>query len=502
MSDTKTKLPKKKAKIIATMGPTCNSLEQIEALALAGMDVARLNFSHGSHTDHKQVIDNIRSVSNKLNKPIAILQDLQGPKIRTGKLKQDVELITGQTYSITTEDILGDEKIVSTTYKNLADDLSVGDLVLVDDGSIHLKVIAVEKPVVQFEVVFGGTLKNNKGINLPFLKLSTPALTDKDKIDLEFGIQCQVDYVALSFVREAADVIELRELIKTHTEKYVPIISKVEKPQALENIDGIIDASDGIMVARGDLGVELQLEKVPMAQKSLIEKSSAKNKIVITATQMLDSMIRNPSPTRAEASDVANAIMDGTDAVMLSGETANGAFPVQAVEMMAKLVEETESSSFFNNKFSHHISLNNLHLAPIDPPEFQGSDNVHFTRVISNLSCIASESLNAKAIIVLTDQGRIAKQISKGCAKCPIIALSPNTDVRQRMSLYRGVYPLLTHNRNLYSINRVEELVQSIEQDILEAGLVNIGDIVVIASATHFPNLGRTNILKIHVVNG
>lgn len=478
----------KQAKIVATLGPASYSYEIIKELVLSGMDVARLNFSHGDYAFHKQNMETIRKVSAELNRPIAILQDLQGPKIRTGKMTNDgVEIITGEELIITTNDILGTSSVISTIYTNLIHDVDSGDVILIDDGKISLKVKSVnkDKQEILCEIIFGGIVKNNKGINLPGQKLSVPALTEKDKEDLQFGLANDVDYIALSFVREASDVEELRALIeKTVSDRYIPIIAKIEKPQALDNIDGILEASDGIMVARGDLGVELDLARVPVAQKDLIKRANAKKKLVITATQMLESMVSSPSPTRAEASDVANAIFDGTDAVMLSGETASGDFPVQTVKTMSRIITEAES------------------IIQHDSPAFV-RNYTSFTDTISDMACQAANRVNAKAVIVLTNTGRLARKISKGRTNCPIIALSPNQTTCQYAALYWGIQPYSIAMEKLNPLNRIEDITDVIESNLLEHGIVSQHDVVVIATSIDLKDgLGHTDIVKLHKVVG
>lgn len=480
-------IPQRKAKIVCTVGPETRQKPKAKELILAGMNVARLNFSHDVHEEHAKGIKNIRELSQELNKPVAILQDLQGPKIRTGLLKEkSVELKTGQEFTITTEDVEGDNTIVGTTYPNLAKDLNKGDLVLVDDGNMRLEVLESDDIKVKCKVLFGGTLKNNKGINVPFLKLSTPAISEKDKKDLAFGIQQNVDYVALSFVREAKDVVELRELIKSQTDRNIQIIAKIEKPQAMDNIDEILEVTDGIMVARGDLGIELQIDKVPAAQKTLIKKANQRNKMVITATQMLESMITNPIPTRAEASDVANAIFDGTDAVMLSGETANGAFPVETVETMSSIVCNAEAYLADNKSDFHKPEL-------LEGAEF-------FRQIIADMACETANRTNAKAIVVISSTGSLPRRISKGRPNSPILALTASQDTLGTMSLFWGVSGIKEESISLDKLYNINELQQTVNKVLLESKLLEKGDTIVMASSTGLEYSDETNFVKIHVL--
>jgi pyruvate kinase len=339
----------RRTKIVATVGPASRDRKVLERLAQAGVDVVRLNFSHGEHHEHLAVLQAVREISAALGRPIAVLQDLSGPKIRTGRLKggQPIELKTGARVTITTDETIeGTPELISTTYDPLPKDVSPGDRILLDDGNLELRVVQASLQEVETEVVHGGLLKSNKGMNLPGVKLSTPALTEKDKKDLAFGVAHKVDYVALSFVRQAADVEECKALIRSLGGN-CPVIAKIEKREAMNDLPQILEATDGVMVARGDLGVELSTEEVPTLQKRIIEMANAAGKVVITATQMLESMIENPRPTRAEASDVANAILDGTDAIMLSAETASGAFPVESVATMARIALYTEEYGIF-----------------------------------------------------------------------------------------------------------------------------------------------------------
>jgi len=482
----------RKTKIICTIGPATNTPEMIEKLVYAGMDVARLNFSHGYHEDHIKVIKTIREISNEIRKPIAILQDLQGPKIRTGKLKGGpITLTPGQIFTITTEQIDSTESMVSTTYKDLARDLGPGNTLLIDDGLLQLVVLESNGIRLKCEVIHGGLLKDNKGINIPDVKLTTPAMTEKDIKDLEIGLEYDVDYIALSFVREAKDVVELKHRIK-QAGRDIPVIAKIEKPQALGQIDEILDVSDGIMVARGDLGVELTPEKVPVEQKRLIKKANEKGVLVITATQMLESMIKNPCPTRAEASDVANAIFDNTDAVMLSGETASGNYPIEVVKIMSRIIEETEKAISYPRKASSSDLEDQSPAKPKDPPGF-------FPQTISQLACEAARQIDAKALLVFTSSGATARRISKCRSNCRAVALSPYPRVQSRMALYWGIQPAII-DKELDSIQTFEDVCEKVDEILLQSGLFAEGESVVITAGSPSPVSGTTNVMKLHVL--
>jgi pyruvate kinase len=482
---------KRRTKIICTIGPATNTPEMVRNLINAGMDVARLNFSHGTYEDHIKVTKIIREVSSEIGKPIAILQDLQGPKIRTGKLKTGpITLIPGQIFTITTENVENTNSLVSTTYKDLAKDLGAGNTLLIDDGLLQLEVLESDGIKLTCKVIHGGLLKDNKGINIPDVKLTTPAMTEKDIQDLEIGLQCDVDYIALSFVREAKDVLELKNRI-AKAGKEIPVIAKIEKPQALNHIDEILDVSDGIMVARGDLGVELTPEKVPVVQKRLIRKANEKGILVITATQMLESMIKNPCPTRAEASDVANAIFDNTDAVMLSAETASGNFPIEVVKIMSRIIEETEKSISYPRKFTYDLE-DEIPVKPKDPPGF-------FPQTISQLACEAARLTDAKAVVVFTSSGATSQRIAKCRSNCRIISLSPYQSVQRKMALFWGVQSAVIENE-LNTVQNLEDVVNKVDEILLESGLLNKGDSVVITAGTPCPISGTTNIMKLHVL--
>ena len=467
------------AKIVCTLGPASNSVEMIERLMHAGMDVARLNFSHGSHADHLSCIQLLRATANKLGKTIAILADLQGPKIRTGALAGGVPvtLRTGQDFTITTRKILGDSTRVSTIFLPLPKEVHRGDRILLSDGLIELRVESVRLKDVNCRVVNGGALGEHKGINLPGVQLRVPALTPKDKADLKFALAQGVDYIAVSFVRRPEDVLLAKSLIR-RTKKETPVIAKLEKPEAIENLEGILRVSDGVMVARGDLGVEMNPERVPVVQKNIIARAREFRRPVITATQMLESMTENPRPTRAEASDVANAIFDGSDAVMLSAETASGKYPVEAVSMMARIIEEAEASI---PEFTRPASQEKLQVA----------------ETVAELVCHASRELHMKWIVVFTHSGFTARLISRYRPLVPIAAFSPDAETRRRLALVWGVAPLA-----IPDLRKVDQLAEISEKRLLEEKLVRKGDVIAIVAGTPMGVRGTTNFMKFHVIGG
>jgi len=464
------------AKIVCTLGPASNSSEMIVRLMRAGMDVARLNFSHGTHEDHARTIKRVREASARLSTPIGILADLQGPKIRTGALedKKPVQLVTGQRFTISIQPIVGTSLGVSTTYKRMARDVSRGDRILLGDGLIELQVLSTTSTSVLCKVVNGGLLGEHKGINLPGVKLRIPAVTPKDHEDLVFALEQGADFVAVSFVRSAKDVLQAKKAISREKQD-VPVIAKLEKPEAIDNLDEILSVSDGVMVARGDLGVEMSPEKVPVVQKQIIARACEARRPVITATQMLESMTQNPRPTRAEASDVANAVFDGSDALMLSAETASGAYPLEAVQMMDRIIREAEA--------------NNLHILRPNPAQF------NIAETASELICHASEELHMKVIAVFTETGSTARLVSKHRPRRPIIAFSTIQETRRRLSLNWGVVP-----RTIAKVQDIEELVQTAEKRLLEEHLVQPGDVVGIVAGTPLFVGGTTNFMKFHVI--
>jgi pyruvate kinase len=469
----------RKTKIVCTIGPATNSEEKITQLVKAGMNVARLNFSHSTHEDHEKILKIIRRVSNKLNKAIAILQDLQGPKLRVGKIKNgSVFLDTGSKINIVMNDILGDELTISTTYKDLANDVSVGDLILLDDGLIRLKVNEVKANSAMCDVEEGGILSDFKGINLPGVNVSQISFTEKDQADLRFGIEQGVDFIALSFVRSANDILQAKKIIVEY-KKEILVIAKIEKPEAIQNLMEIIDAADGAMIARGDLGVEIPLERIPVLQKKIICLCQEKGKPVIIATQMLESMRQNSRPTRAEVSDVANAIFDGTDAVMLSAETATGYFPIETVKTMDKIIFEAEKTVL---KDSTHL----LHS--------QGNAQT-IADAVANSACEAAHLLNVKAIVTFTYSGFTARMVSKYRPKIKIIAFTPSEIVRHQLILSWGVTSL-----KMDYLDSIDEVFNQTERLLLKNRIVKKGDKIVVLLGTPIFAKGTTNLMKIHVV--
>jgi pyruvate kinase len=472
-------LQTRSAKIICTIGPSCNTEEALRQLVQVGMDVARLNFSHGSHQDHARHIETLRRVAAEEGRTICILQDLQGPKIRTGLLKdhQPVTLKTGGQVTITTREVEGTADLVSTTFIGLANEVRPGTCILLSDGRIELRVTNVSGKDIECKIINGGALGEHQGINLPGAALSIPALTEKDRKDLEFGLEHGVDAIALSFVRSAADVIEAKKIIVSKKLE-TPVIAKLEKPQAIDRLEGILEVSDGVMVARGDLGVEMPPEKVPVIQKHVIRRAAEWRKPVIIATQMLESMIENPRPTRAEASDVANAIFDGTDAVMLSAETASGRYPKEAVCMMAKIVVEAESN-----------------MADYMQPRRRTRRGLSISETICESIAHAAEDLNIAAIAVFTETGSSARMVSKFRPKSKIYAFSHVPAVCNRMNLFWGVHPV----RREHAMN-AEEMLATAEQELVRSGKLKAGDILGVVAGRQMA-AGSTNFMRLHVVD-
>ena len=469
----------RRAKIICTVGPACNSEAMLRDLMRLGMDVARLNFSHGSHEEHARHIERLRRAAEQENRTICILQDLQGPKIRTGRLKggTPVTLQPGSQVTITPRDIEGTSTLISTTFQGLAREVAPGARILLTDGLIELRVVRVRGEDVECKVINGGQLGQHQGINLPGIALSIPALTDKDRADLEFGLKHGVDMLAISFVRSAADVREVKQIIAKHGAD-LPVIAKLEKPQALERLEEIFEAADGIMVARGDLGVEMPPEKVPVIQKYVIRRSAEWRKPVITATQMLESMIENPRPTRAEASDVANAIFDGSDAVMLSAETANGLYPREAVAMMSRIVVEAEGNS---GDFTQ-------------PRRRRDRHSITVAEAICESVSHAAEDLPMGAIAVFTETGNTARMISKYRPKAAIFAFSQVVSVCNRMNLFWGVHPVRTA-----PTRSAEDMVTTAERELLRQDRIKVGDVLAVVAGTQMAS-GSTNLMRLHIV--
>ncbi len=474
-------LPQRKAKIICTLGPSSNTPEKIKSLALAGMDVARLNFSHGTHDEHKKLIRIIRRISGEINKPISIIQDLQGPKIRIQSFKDGpITLKTGDIFTLTTRKIIGDKSVVSVSYPAFSRDVKPGDTVLLDDGLVQLKVKRVKEKDVICQVKYGGRLSNHKGLNLPGSTLSVRALTGKDKEDLLFGLKMDVDYIALSFVQKPQDITDLKKII-AKAGKDTPVIAKIEKPQAVEAIEAITDVADVVMVARGDLGVEVSAEEVPPIQKHIISLCNRKGVPVITATQMLDSMIHNPRPTRAEASDVANAILDGSDAVMLSGETASGKYPVTAVQIMQKIVSLIEKKSPSEKLVAREID---------DYGKVDISSTVGFS------ACQAAELINAALIVCLTQTGSTARMIARFRPQQRLIAATHTEGSLRRLNLIWGILP---HRIREFGGN-LDDAIDEIINLITKKGMAKKGDKIIITAGLPFYSRRGTNMLRIEEI--
>lgn len=467
----------RKTKIVCTIGPSSESLENTKKLIMAGMNVARLNFSHGDFEEHGNRIKTIRQASEELGKSIAILLDTKGPEIRTGKLKEEpIELVQDEFITLTTEEILGDKDRLSITYKDLPGDVEVGSTILIDDGLIGLTVVDIQGTEIKCRIVNGGTIKSKKGVNVPGVAISLPGITEKDANDIKFGIEQGIDFIAASFVRKASDVLEIRELLERNNATHIQIISKIENQQGVDNLDEILEVSDGLMVARGDLGVEIPAEDVPLVQKRMIEKCNRAGKPVITATQMLDSMQRNPRPTRAEASDVANAIFDGTDAIMLSGETAAGKYPVESVLTMSRIAEKAESALEYREIF---LKQSNAQQTTV-------------TEAISQSVANSALELNAKAIITSTETGYTARMVSKYRPKAPIIAVTTEDQTLRRLALNWGVNPVKGQ-----VATSTDEMFDNAMRGGLDSGLVKEGDLVVITAGIPLGRSGSTNLIKI-----
>jgi len=470
-------------KIICTIGPASQSVDVLVQLIEAGMDVVRLNFSHGTHEQHLKVIENVKEASRKTGEHITLLQDLSGPKIRTGVLEQKkVELKTGATFTFTINDVPGDAQRVSTTYRELAKDVKVGDTILVDDGRMKFTVLSKSETDVVCRVVNGGILSERKGMNLPGVSVSVPSFTEKDVDDLKFGLANDVDYVALSFVRTADDIRQLREIVIKNApkSKRVPIIAKIEKGEAVENIDSIIEEADVIMVARGDLGVELPPEDVPVIQKSIVRKCNEGGVPVIIATQMLESMIENPRPTRAEANDVANAVMDGADAVMLSGETSVGRFPIEAARTMDRIIQKAEEQS------RDHIDIVKI------PP----TRELATYDAISRAACVLAKEVEAEAIVVVTHSGASAINTAKYRPKSRIIAVTGRDKILRRLNLIWGVRGIIIPD----FVSDTDTAFKRINEEMRRRGYVDQGDYVVYTAGIPLLSEGSTNTIKVERV--
>ncbi len=471
------KLNARKVKIVATLGPSTSTEESIEKAILSGMNVARLNFSHGSHEQHLSHIQIIRKISKKLNAPIAILQDLQGPKIRVGQfLEGQIILKDDQIVEVTTEKILGNDSLIPTDLISMPDIVKPGYKVMLDDGLIELQVIEVNKPRVKLKVIYGGILKNRKGINIPEAKLPINSLTEKDLKDLELGILNQVDYVALSFVRHGRDIRQLRELIEKHHSE-AKIVAKIEMLEALDNLDEIIRLSDAVMVARGDLAVEVGQSRLAGIQKKIIKLSNELNKPVITATQMLDSMVENPRPTRAEITDVANAVLDGSDALMLSAESASGKYPFKAIQTMNEIIYEVEKNEENYNRISLETEL-------LSVPSSIGAS-----------ACLSALKLNAKAIICLTTTGKTAQTISGFRPQAPVYAMTSQLNVLNKLELIWGLQTLLISDYKNFS-----DIINQLDAIVIKFGIANTGDRIILTLGLPVEQSGQTNTLFVHMI--
>jgi len=466
----------RRAKIVATLGPATSSYENLRAIIDAGVNVARMNLSHGSYEVHEEVYANVRRAAADAGQPVAVLVDLQGPKIRLGKFADGPhELTVGDIFTITTEDVLGTKELVGTTFKGLPQDVKPGDFLLIDDGKVKVKVLDTDGVRVRTEVVVAGPVSNNKGINLPGVAVNVPALSEKDEADLRWGLGLGADYIALSFVRNAADITRVHEIMAEEGRK-VPVIAKIEKPQAVDALEEIIDAFDGIMVARGDLAVELPLEAVPVVQKRAVELCRRMAKPVIVATQMLESMTHSPVPTRAEASDVANAVLDGADAVMLSGETSVGEYPVITVQTMARIIESTEE---------HGLER----IAPLGAkPRTQGG-------AITLAAAEVAEFVEAKYLCVFTESGDSARRMSRLRERIPMKAFTPDEAIRRRMNLTWGIESFLVDR-----VPHTDAMYKQVDEILLEKKLAAIGDRVVVISGSPPGISGSTNDLRVHVI--
>lgn len=470
----------KKTKIVCTIGPASESEDILTTLAEQGMNVCRLNFSHGTYEEHQVRIDAIKKVREKLGKPIAILLDTKGPEIRTGKfVEPEVVLSEGETFVITMDEVDGTSQRCSVSYKGLVNDVVPGNKILIDDGLVSLKVEKIEGNDIICTVENPGIIKNNKGVNVPNVKINLPAITEKDRRDIEFGIKNEIDFIAASFVRKAADVLSIREILEEQDVNTIQIISKIENQEGVDNIDEILEVSDGLMIARGDLGVEIPTEDIPIVQKNLIRKCNFLAKPVITATQMLDSMIRNPRPTRAEVTDVANAIFDGTDAIMLSGETAAGKYPVEALKTMSSIAVRTEGILDYEEILKSKVKIRQINI----------------TNAISHATCTTAVDLKAKAIITATASGHTARMVSGYRPRAPIIASTYSENVARKMSLIWGVYPVLTKEGN-----STDEQFESSIESALEKEYIQSGDLVVITAGVPVGKSGTTNLIKAHIV--
>lgn len=471
----------RKTKIVCTLGPATKDENVLRRLIEEGMDVARLNFSHGTHEDHKERIEMVKKLRRELDKPVAILLDTKGPEIRTRDFQGGkVTVEDGQIFTLTPRELLGDNTVASITYKNLAKDIQVGTTILIDDGLIKMEVEAINDEDIRCKVINGGTISNHKGINVPGVHLNMPYVSEQDIEDIKFGIENDVDFVAASFVRSAKDVLEIRDLLNANGGERINIISKIENAEGINHIDDIIYVSDGIMVARGDMGVEIAGEEVPIIQKMIIRKVYNAGKQVVTATQMLDSMVKNPRPTRAETTDVANAIYDGTSAIMLSGETAAGLYPVEAVQTMVRIAERTEQDIDYCKRFFQR----------------ERTANPNVTDAVCHATCTTAIDLNATAIVTVTKSGTSARMVSKYRPNCNIIAGTTSHKVYRQLNMSWGVTPI-----HLEEKNEIFDLFDHAIETAEKRGLLNSGETVVLTAGVPLGVSGNTNILKVEIVD-
>ncbi|MCF6461769.1 pyruvate kinase [Clostridium sp. Cult3] len=471
----------KKTKIVCTIGPASEKEEVLKELFLNGLNVARLNFSHGTHEEHKAKIDTIKKLREEMDLPIGIMLDTKGPEIRIGTFNVDeIELNDGDIFTLTTKDIVGDKTKVYVSYEGLPKDVKEGNRILIDDGLVELVVEEiVDETDIKCKVLNGGTLKDHKGVNVPNVSINLPPITEKDINDIKFGIENDIDFIAASFIRKASDVLEIRKILEENNGEHIEIISKIENQEGVDNIEEIIEASDGIMVARGDLGVEIQTEEIPLIQKRIIKKCNIAGKPVITATQMLDSMIRNPRPTRAEVTDVANAILDGSDAIMLSGETAAGKYPLEAIKTMYNIATKTEESI----DYMEILKAKSI------------AKDVTTTNAISKATCTTAEDLEASAIITATSSGYTSKAISRFRPRAPIIAATTTKRVMRKLSLVWGVHPVQSLKSNI-----TDEVIDRSIHSAMEKGYIKEGDLIVITAGIPVGVSGTTNLIKVHTV--
>ncbi|MCL2421634.1 MAG: pyruvate kinase, partial [Defluviitaleaceae bacterium] len=470
----------RKTKILATLGPTCNEVEIMKTMIRNGLDAARVNFSHGAYESHSATINKLKEAREALGMPIPLVLDTKGPEIRIKTFKDGtVFLKQGSSFTLTTEDVEGDEGRVSVTYEDLPKDVKVGSRILIDDGLIEIQVQSLTDTEILCKVVNEGFLSSRKGVNVPDIYVNLPPLTEQDISDIKFGIKMGFDYVAASFIRSASDVLNIREVLETNGGSHIKIISKIESRDGVNNIDSILEVSDGIMVARGDLGVEIPPEEVPMVQKTLIQRANLLGKLVITATHMLESMTKNPRPTRAEANDVANAIFEGTDIVMLSGETANGQYPIESISMMARIAERAEASPEYFNKLT------------------DGNNGLkkNVTNAISYAACAVAKDINAACIAAVTDSGFAANMVARARPTCPILAITMSEVVCRQLNLTWGCKPMFAEN-----ISGNDEAFEVVEEMALKSGLAKTGDAVVALAGVPIGIAATTNTIKVRIV--